>query len=163
MTEDQLAAKLVGRWRSGTTLAHAPERDNRSERDRERDNDFRFEDDPEGLKTPRAAHIRKMYPRDSRIQDRIHRILRRGIPFGATTDPTAGRGHGVDADRGLIFNVFQASIENQFEFLQQQWAILAIFPSVAIGEDRTDGPDGVIGNDPRTVRNSPRRAAGPTS
>ena len=148
MTEDLLAAKLVGRWRSGTPLAHAPDRDNRSAQDRTQDNNFKFDDDPEGIKTPRFAHIRKMYPRNnSRFGDRTRRIIRRGIPFGQAFDPTAGRGHGVDADRGLIFNVFMASIENQFEFLQQAWANSAQFPGNVLGDNRTDGPDPIIGED----------------
>lgn len=142
MKEDQLAAKLVGRWRSGTPLAHAPDRDNRSAQDREDDNDFTYDDDPEGLKTPRFSHIRKMYPRDEGFGDDRRRIMRRGIPFGEPFDPASGRGHGVDADRGLIFNVFMASIEDQFEFLQQTWANNAGFQQAG------DGPDPVIGDAP---------------
>jgi Dyp-type peroxidase family len=146
MSADLLAAKVVGRWRSGTPLAKAPERDNRSARDRSDDNDFDYADDPQGHKTPQFAHIRKVYPRDDRFQDESRRILRRGIPFGRAFDPAAGRGHGVDAERGLLFNVFQASIEQQFEFLQQSWASDAGFP------EQDTGPDGVIGNDPAAVR-----------
>ncbi len=41
-SEDLLAAKLIGRWRSGTPLAKAPERDNRSARNRDQDNDFDY-------------------------------------------------------------------------------------------------------------------------
>ncbi len=150
MPEDQLASKLVGRWRSGTPLAHSPDRDNRSAQDRERDNDFKYDDDPDGLKTPRFAHIRKMYPRDhNRFGDRTRRIMRRGIPFGEAFDPASGRGHGVDADRGLIFNVYMASIENQFEFLQQSWANEPTFPFM--GDSRVNGPDPVIGEDPAAV------------
>lgn len=149
MSEDVLAAKLVGRWRSGTPLANAPERDNRSSRNRRDDNDFDFADDEQGHKTPRFAHVRKMYPRDdARFRDTRHRIIRRGIPFGRTFDPAAGRGHGVDTDRGLLFNVFMASIEEQFEFLQQAWANAANFPSVVFQDNRVDGPDPVIGEDP---------------
>lgn len=152
MTEDRLAAKLVGRWRSGTPLATAPERDNRSARDRRDDNDFDFADDEGGHKTPRFAHVRKMYPRDERFQDGRHRIIRRGIPFGRTFDPAAGRGHGVDADRGLIFNVFMASIEEQFEFLQRSWANAPEFPGVVFGDGRTDGPDPIVGEDDAPVQ-----------
>jgi hypothetical protein len=92
-----------------------------------------------------------MYPRDERFSDDRRRIPRRGSPFGKTFDPAAGRGHGVDADRGLCFNVFMASIEEQFEFLQESWANFAQFPSVVIGDNRTDGPDPVIGEDPTSV------------
>jgi Dyp-type peroxidase family len=152
MKEDLLAAKLVGRWRSGTPLAHAPDRDNRSAQDQEDDNDFDYVDDDQGLKTPRFAHIRKMYPRDdARFGDDKRRIMRRGIPFGETFDPTAGRGHGVDADRGLLFNVFMASIEDQFEFLQQSWANFSGFPRVVLGGNTDDGPDPVIGEDSAPV------------
>ena len=128
LSEDRLAAKLVGRWRSGTPLAKAPERDNRSARRAEDDNDFDFEDE-DGSTTPLAAHIRKMYPRNNgAFENRRRRILRRGIPFGRHFDPAAGRGHGVDAPRGLVFNAFMASIEEQFEFLQIAWANDADFP-----------------------------------
>jgi Dyp-type peroxidase family len=140
MKEDLLAAKLVGRWRSGTPLAHAPLRDNRSSRNRERDNDFDYDDDPDGHKTPRFSHIRKVYPRDERFGDDRRRIMRRGIPFGLTFDPAAGRGHGVDADRGLLFNVFMSSIEDQFEFLQQTWANNPGF------QQPEEGPDPIIGD-----------------
>ena len=147
MTQDLLAAKVVGRWRSGTPLAQAPDRDNRSERDATEDNDFDFADDIDGLKTPVFAHIRKMYPRDNdRFSDKSRRIIRRGIPFGLHFDPALGRGHGVDADRGLIFNVFMASIENQFEFLQQTWANDEHFPAFE------SGPDPVIGESSAPIK-----------
>lgn len=146
-SDDLLAAKFVGRWRSGSPLALAPDRDNRSSRVRSRDNDFAFGDDPHGYKTPQFAHIRKVYPRDDAFKDDAHRILRRGIPFGRTFDPAAGRGHGVDAERGLLFNVFCASIENQFEFLQRAWANTADFPPGSAA-----GPDPVAGDDASPLR-----------
>lgn len=149
---DLLAAKLVGRWRSGTPVARAPERDNRSARDRSLDNDFNYAGDDEGLTTPRCAHIRKMYPRDnSRFRDDGRRIIRRGIPFGRPFDPAGGRGNGVDAERGLLFNAYMASIGQQFEFLQQDWANTSTFPSVVFGDNRVDGPDPVIGESPDRV------------
>lgn len=144
--DDLLAAKFVGRWRSGTPLAAAPTRDNRSARLASRDNDFDYDDDPDGHKTPLFAHIRKVYPRDAAFNDDAHRLLRRGIPFGRTFDPAAGRNHGVDADRGLLFNIFCASIEAQFEFLQRTWANNAEFSAPGTG------PDAVIGEDPAPVR-----------
>ena len=135
-TEDQLAAKLMGRWRSGTPVDAAPSADDRSARDPLDDNDFDFSGraadgsldapgvapsiDSAGLRCPVDAHIRKMNPRNG--GEASHRIMRRGIPFGLPFDPAAGRGQGVDADRGLVFVAFMASIENQFEFLQSSWA-----------------------------------------
>jgi Dyp-type peroxidase family len=139
---DQLGAKVVGRWRSGTPLANAPDRDNRSAHRAVDDNEFTYEDDPGGTKTPRFAHIRKVYPRDDAFDDDEHRIIRRGIPFGRPFDPAGGRGHGVDADRGLLFLAYMASIENQFEFIQTTWADNATF------QQPGDGPDPVIGTSP---------------
>lgn len=159
-TEDGLAAKLVGRWRSGTPIDTAPLADHRYLRDPDEDNHFEFNDldqngdpilgpdgkprkDPDGLRCPRFAHIRKMYPRDNdSFVDERRRIIRRGIPFGLPFDPADGRGHGVDADRGLLFVAYMASIEEQFEFLQQSWANNPQFP------DANAGPDPVIGTAP---------------
>ena len=150
---DQLAAKAVGRWRSGTPLAVAPEVDNRSARDAAQDNDFDYDDDPLGHKAPRFAHIRKMYPRDERFGDDKRRILRRGIPFGAPFDPAAGHGRGVDGPRGLLFNAYMMSIKDQFEFLQQAWANFSRFPGVVDGvQPVDDGPDPVIGESPDPCR-----------
>jgi hypothetical protein len=72
------------------------------------------------------------------------KLIRRGIPFGRTFDPAAGRGHGVDDDRGLYFNVFIATIENQFEFIQQKWANEPAFPP----DDAASGSEDVIGVNP---------------
>jgi Dyp-type peroxidase family len=146
LSSDALAAKLVGRWRSGTPLAHAPSSDLRSGHLSDDDNDFEYSDDPDGLKTPRFAHIRKAYPRDQanpgETEAERHRILRRGIPFGLPFDPPLGRGYGVDAERGLVFAAFMASIEKQFEFIQQQWVNSADFPVGADGIDPVIGTGG---------------------
>jgi Dyp-type peroxidase family len=152
LTEDVLAAKLVGRWRSGTPLALAPHRDDRSARDRRSDNDFDFDGDADGHTTPRFAHIRKMHPRDHAFGDDRRRVLRRGIPFGPPFDPAAGRGRGADAERGLLFHAFMASIEDQFEHLQSSWANAPDFPGVVVGDRERDGPDPVIGEDDAPLR-----------
>lgn len=108
-------------------------------------NNFTYESDREGQTTPRFAHIRKMNRRNRTFDDRIHRLLRRGIPFKTplhveTRLPSDD--HIADQDeRGLAFNAFMASIENQFEFLQRSWASdpESLPPVVAAG------PDPVIG------------------
>jgi Dyp-type peroxidase family len=148
---DRLAAKAVGRWRSGSPLAHAPHRDKPSARTPAKINDFEFEaeeageeDDPEGRRTPRFAHIRKTYPRAERFDDDRHRIMRRGIPYGLHFDPGLGRGHGRDAERGLIFNAHCADLAEQFEFIQQQWVNEPSFPPPE--EDGGGGPN--PGRDP---------------
>ena len=136
ITPLHLAVKLIGRWPSGTPLSISPKNDNGSSK-----KDFDYQDDPYGLNTPRFAHIRKMYPRSSITVDREwHRIIRRNVPFGAIYDPCEGGVHGAQASRGLIFNAFMASLEDQFEFLMRAWANDPDFP------EADDGPDPLIGN-----------------
>jgi Dyp-type peroxidase family len=125
-------AKAIGRTKQGAPLA--------SNGQFAESNNFTYDDDPEGLKTPCFAHIRKMNPRDDAVFYRTHQLLRRGIPFGP--DPHEGDPDDKD-ERGLIFNAFMASIEDQFEFVQRRWASsprsLLGTPTVA------DGPDPVAG------------------
>lgn len=118
-----VAAKMVGRWRSGAPLALAPERDDpQLAADPNRINDFTYGDDPKGLRVPRGAHIRRINPRDS-LDDTIayvkrHRIVRRGMRYG----PELPEGIGDDGvDRGAAFLIIGASIARQFEFLQRVW------------------------------------------
>src|SRR5438045_8327525 len=63
--EEWLAAKMMGRWRSGAPLALCPMHDDPElGADRRRNNNFLFEaDDPVGLKTPAGSHIRRTNPR----------------------------------------------------------------------------------------------------
>ena len=119
---DTVAARLVGRWPDGSPLAMRPDGpDPRLGRDRDAANDFGYADDPAGLRCPRGAHVRRANPRDAlgwegRLTAR-HRILRRGMPYGAELPPDRSD----DADRGLMFVAVQASIERQFEIVQRQW------------------------------------------
>src|SRR5215467_6507512 len=85
--QELLAAKLVGRWRSGAPLTLAPDADNPAlGADPKRNNDFNYADDTRGLKAPLGCHIRRMNPRDTqlaRLTDvNVHRIIRRGTTFG---------------------------------------------------------------------------------
>jgi Dyp-type peroxidase family len=115
--QEWLAAKIVGRWRNGSPLILSPER---TDDDRADDlawlNEFTYALDPDGFSCPIGAHIRRANPRDALDPDMRftirHRIIRRGMPYG----PVEG-----DADRGLMFVCYQASIERQFEFIQSQW------------------------------------------
>jgi Dyp-type peroxidase family len=123
LDEELLAAKLVGRWRDGSPLALRPSAPDRElGNDKERANDFRYGDDPLGLRCPRGAHVRRTNPRDAlgwegRLTAR-HRILRRGMPYGPEL-PQGAEDDGVD--RGLLFVCMQASIARQFEIVQSQW------------------------------------------
>jgi Dyp-type peroxidase family len=122
MDRELLAARMVGRWRSGAPLELAPLRDNPGlGADDNRNNDFEFGDDRFQRKCPYAAHIRKVYPRDdvTQAEAQRHRIIRAGIPFGPEVEPgeTTTR-----QSRGLMFVCYQTSIERQFEFIQSRYA-----------------------------------------
>src|SRR5262249_50073796 len=96
-TDDErelLAAKLVGRWRSGAPLTLAPEGDDSAlGADPLRNNDFTYAADADGRQVPRGSHMRRMNPRDSKmtvlVDVNIHRIIRRSTTFGAPYDPNA--------------------------------------------------------------------------
>jgi Dyp-type peroxidase family len=146
LSGESIGAKLVGRWRSGVPVVVDPNADPRSGADLSSDNNFDYSNDPAGASAPLCAHIRKVNPRAGTGpgQDSVsqHRILRRGIAFGAPFDPAAGKDHGPDAERGLVFACYQASIGNQFEFLQQAWADNLNFPIPAAGPDPVIGEAG---------------------
>jgi Dyp-type peroxidase family len=139
ISTDLMGAKLVGRFPSGAPLELGG--DDPANLDDSRINDFEFGDDPAGRVVPRAAHIRKVYPRDSQTRDggesetQTHRMLRRGIPYGPSYD---GSPASAAVDRGLLFLCYQSSIERQFEFVQGRWVNSDDFPR------RGDGVDPVI-------------------
>jgi Dyp-type peroxidase family len=124
-------AKAIGRTKDGSPLA--------SNGQFAKSNDFTYDDDPEGLKTPCFAHIRKMNPRDNAVFYRTHLLLRRGVPFQHT--PREGA-RDDKVERGLLFNAFMASIEDQFEFVQRTWASN---PTSLPTQTVADGPDPVAG------------------
>jgi Dyp-type peroxidase family len=138
--EHWIAARMVGRWRDGSSLvryphppppsaddedvaaAPAPQRGERGSDEWSPDNEFRFgKEDPAGLRCPLGAHIRRANPRDSfepgsEVQLAItnrHRILR----VGRVYRPQQG------GEPGLLFMCINADIERQFEFLQQTWLL----------------------------------------
>jgi len=121
MDRELLAARMVGRWKSGAPLELAPLHDNAAlGADDNRNNHFEFGDDPFQRKCPYAAHIRKAYPRDdtgNEAEVQRHRIIRAGIPFAPEVEPgeTTTR-----HSRGLMFVCYQTSIERQFEFIQRR-------------------------------------------
>ena len=87
-----LAAKLVGRWRSGAPLTLAPVKDDSAlGQDPQRNNDFNYANDPKGMQAPLGCHMRRMNPRDTKMpvltDVNIHRIIRRSTTFGAPYDP----------------------------------------------------------------------------
>jgi len=149
--EELLAAKMMGRWRSGAPLALCPFHDNAElGADPRRNNDFLFEaDDPAGFKTPGGSHIRRCNPRDAAIAGvaRIHRMIRRGTAYG----PPLPEGIMVDdgADRGLMFAFVGAHIGRQFEFVQSQWINDGVFFGAGTDKDPIVGSNEVSFTLPR--------------
>jgi Dyp-type peroxidase family len=129
MDEELLAAKMMGRWRSGAPLALCPFHDNPElGADSRRNNAFLFEeDDSAGFKTPGGSHIRRTNPRDASIAGvaRIHRMIRRGTAYGTLLPEGVLEDDGVD--RGLMFAFVGAHLGRQFEFVQSQWINDGIF------------------------------------
>jgi Dyp-type peroxidase family len=121
--EELLAAKFVGRWRSGAPLSLSPDRDDPAlGDDPSRNNDFLYhEDDARGLKCPIGSHIRRMNPRDAIVTGdvRLHRMIRRGTNYGPHLPEGVLAEDGED--RGLCFVFVGASLARQFEFVQMQW------------------------------------------
>jgi len=188
VTEEFIAAKMVGRWRDGSSLVRHPYEPKLKEQARaearlqlshavaasdggggdkhetarptthpadapsiERapppsfrpDNDFLFgTEDPEALRCPFGAHIRRANPRDSldpgsadqiAISNR-HRIIRVGRQF----IPKEG------GNPGLLFMCLNGDIERQFEFLQQTWLNSPSFHGLSCEKDPLLG-DGEVG------------------
>jgi Dyp-type peroxidase family len=146
MDPQLLAARMVGRWKSGAPLELAPLRDNpRLGANDSRNNDFELGDDRFQRKCPYAAHIRKVYPRDdvTPAEALRHRIIRAGIPFGPEVAPGETT---TSHERGLMFVCYQTSIERQFEFIQKNYANN---PDFVPGKERPGGGEAVIpGFDP---------------
>lgn len=133
-SEEQLAAKIVGRWPNGTPLVTSPDRPiaNFNAKDPE-NNAFRYLDtDAEGRSCPLGAHIRRTHPRDalgwkglkdSGLLSFRHRIIRRGMSYGPPLPADASDAQPAEygVERGLVFVCFNASISRQFEGIQTQW------------------------------------------
>jgi deferrochelatase/peroxidase EfeB len=113
-------------------------------------NNFTYQADPQGLRCPLGAHIRRANPRNAdlppgahgilsrlwrmlgfnakaREQDliasaRFHRLLRRGRTFGTgVTLADSVTQSSPDRDTGLYFICLVANIKRQFEFVQTAW------------------------------------------
>jgi Dyp-type peroxidase family len=148
--KERAGAMAIGRFEDGTPVAL-------SQTDGfipPKENNFTYEVDPEGLKCPFHAHIRKSNPRgdlfrkkgikddDPEKAERLRRITRRGITYGernhhpnflqALEDlPSAGV--------GLLFMCFQASIANQFAVIQRNWVNDPTFVQPNVGIDPVIG------------------------
>jgi Dyp-type peroxidase family len=160
MTVALLGAKLLGRYASGCPLERTPDEPPGLDTQaadpsiadptllfEEKINNFNYDSDPDGATVPCAAHIRKANPRGEPAAGGVaadtntHRLLRRGIAYGAPYDPGAPHGSRASADvsyphdRGLLFLCYQSSIEKQFEFVQRLWVNNPNFPHSGDGQD----------------------------
>jgi deferrochelatase/peroxidase EfeB len=118
--QELVAAKLMGRWRSGAPLVLAPDKDDPAlGADPLRNNNFNFKhQDPLGYAVPLGAHIRRMNPRDTAANMNRRRMIRRGATYG----PPLPEGAPEDGkERGIAAFVICASLVRQFEFAQNVW------------------------------------------
>ena len=157
-----LAAKMMGRWRSGAPLARCPLHDDPElGADRTRNNDFDYADDPIGYKTPPGSHARRANPRDAAVAGvvRLHRMIRRGTAYGP--ELPAGMLDDDGADRGLMFAFVGTQIGRQFEFVQSEWINGGAFLGLGDLKDPVagdhDGDDGSFAFPNRPI---PRRLHG---
>jgi Dyp-type peroxidase family len=168
LSDEELAAKLVGRWMSGAPVNRVPGADDPTlGADLCANNDFRLDSDTPSLKTtctpkknyppakadpagitcPWAAHIRKVNTRDSASDmgasdSRYNRrLLRVGVPFGKSVkDRYADENADPEhGNRGLLFLSIQSSIEQQFEFLMARWINDPARPKMPGGHDMLIG------------------------
>jgi Dyp-type peroxidase family len=156
-----MAAKMMGRWPSGAPLELNPDADPGQSHE---SNAFQYAADPfddvDGQKCPRWAHIRKANPRDEATptgedNPALHRMIRRGIPYGEAL-PTTATDDTRQRERGLHFFAVVGDVARQFEFVQRQWLDDPNFPTGTPSESgggygpppqgEPDGPDPVVGH-----------------
>ena len=146
--QELVAAKMMGRWRSGCPVDLSPDKDDPAiAADPHRRNNFTYAGDDQGLRCPIGAHLRRTNPRATPLKRatavRRHRLIRRGVEYGPHLADGALADDGVD--RGLINLFIQADIERQFEFVQKEWMNGGEFLGLDPGEQ--DPINGVGGED----------------
>ena len=132
-------------------------------------NAFTYRSDPEGVRCPLGAHIRRTNPRNADLppgrpgwlarlermlgfdaqartldlvaSTRFHRLIRRGREYGAKMPAAQALTAPPDGpESGLQFICLGASIERQFEFVQSAWVMSAKFNGLR------DEADPLLGN-----------------
>lgn len=158
---EHLAESMVGRTRSGEPLvgvtteviagnAALPEGAL---------NAFTYRADPQGLRCPLGAHIRRSNPRNADLppgdlslvsrlirtlgfdaealandfvaSTRFHRLLRRGRKYGAPLTPAEALAGQSHGELGIHFMCLGANIGRQFEFVQGAWIAGTKFDGLA--------------------------------
>ncbi len=122
-------------------------------------------DEATGKRCPFVAHTRKAYPRNDltpeggEVDTQTHRMLRRGIPFGAVSPSRPDEPIEDDVDRGLHFFAYQTSIQDQFEFVTSHWVNEETFSTeAAAGHECGAVPP--LGHDPIIGQNGGSGAPG---
>lgn len=139
-------ATVVGRFENGFPVLKRPADQDATVPTGKVENDFDYSGDPNGLKCPFAAHVRKTNPR--RLDSQVHLMARRGITYGQRHDLP----NGDDLDDkpvtgvGLLFMAYQSSIVNQFEFVQTSWANNAQFDFLSPPALQPIGIDPAVGS-----------------
>lgn len=118
--EELLAAKFMGRWRSGAPLVLAPDKDDPElGADPMRNNDYNYKEmDPFGYACPLGSHARRLNPRDTAHYMNRRRMIRRGATYGPEL-PDNAPDDGVE--RGIAAFIICADLVRQFEFAQNVW------------------------------------------
>lgn len=105
---DDTKSKFMGRTGDGAILLDSVKNKN--------GNNFDYESDPNGDVCPFQSHVRRANPRTRADRNDLHtipRIMRRGMSYGPVFDKT-----NANAERGLVFMAYNASIAEQFEVVQ---------------------------------------------
>ena len=124
--QELLAAKFMGRWRSGAPLVLAPDKDDPElGADPMRNNDFNYKEmDPFGYACPLGSHARRLNPRDTAHYMNRRRMIRRGATYGpALPDGCARRRRGPRHRRVHHLRRPGASVRVRAERLDQRQEI----------------------------------------
>lgn len=136
---EKIAAQLVGRTREGHPLVPASRGPDTSSH-----NDFLYHfEDRFGMACPIGAHVRRANPRDTIGPDadtalrlsKMHRIIRRGRPYGERLDAAKSNLADGQASRGISFIALNADIAGQFEMIQHSWLNNTHFGGLHAGTD----------------------------
>jgi deferrochelatase/peroxidase EfeB len=65
----------------------------------------------------------------------MHRIIRRGRPYGERWEPNSADAEGENAERGMLFIALNADIAGQFETIQHSWINNPHFNGLYSGTD----------------------------
>jgi deferrochelatase/peroxidase EfeB len=152
--QELIAAKLMGRWRSGAPLVLAPHKDDPVlGADLQRTNNFNYGSmDPHGYGCPVGSHIRRMNPRDTGENMQRRRMIRRGGTYGPPlpeNEPEDG------VERGIAAFVGCSSLVRQFEFAMNVWVNDSKFED--LGNDRDPFVGTQDGTFDMTIPNRPIR------